>query len=44
MDFPNVHLVNDGTTSNEERLGAVACIELAIRQGGIQDDLVVIGG
>lgn len=42
--FPQVQLVCDGTTSNQERLGAVACIELAVRHFPIQDDLIVIGG
>ena len=39
-----VQLVSDGTSCNEKRLGAVACIELAIRHFNIQDHTVVIGG
>ena len=29
--YPQVKLVSDGSTCNEERLGAVGCIELAVR-------------
>ncbi len=43
-DYPTVHLVNDGSTCNDDRLGAVACIELVIRECGIDDDLIVVGG
>ena len=43
-DFSEVELVCDGTSCNEERLGAVACIELAVRHFNVQDSLVVIGG
>ncbi len=43
-EFSQVQLVCDGTNCNEERLGAVACIELAVRHFNIQDNLIVIGG
>ena len=43
-DYPRVQLVSDGTKCNEERLGAVACIGLAVRHFKINDDLIVIGG
>lgn len=36
--------VNDGTTSNHDRLGAVGDIQYAIDHGGIENDAVVIGG
>ena len=42
--YPNVSLVCDGSTCNEERLGAVGCIGLSVEHFSIQDDLVVIGG
>ena len=43
--FPEwVELVSDGTSCNEDRLGAVACIQLAVKHFDIQDDLTVIGG
>ncbi len=35
-------LLDDGSTSNEERLGAVADIAFAVREGRIRDDLLVI--
>ncbi len=43
-DYPQVKLVCDGTTINEERLGAIACIQLAIKHFDIQEELMVIGG
>ncbi|XP_077978996.1 UTP--glucose-1-phosphate uridylyltransferase-like [Glandiceps talaboti] len=43
-NFPNVKILNDNTTSNETRLGAVACIHLAVTQFDIQESLIVIGG
>jgi len=42
--WPEVRLICDGTFSNETRLGAVACIQLAVDAFAIQDDLLVIGG
>ena len=43
--FPKqVHLVSDGTTHNDNRLGAVGCMELAIKHFNINDDVIVIGG
>ena len=44
VDHPQVQLVSDGTRTNEARLGAVACVELAVRHFNIQDHLIVIGG
>ena len=43
-DHPQVQLVSDGSHSNEERLGAVGCVDLAVRHFQIKDDLIVIGG
>lgn len=37
-------LINDGTDSNENRLGAIKDLELAIRGERIDDDLLVIAG
>lgn len=42
--YPQVKIVSDGKTCNEERLGAVACIDLAVRHFRVEDDLIVIGG
>lgn len=40
-----VTVVNDGTTQNEERLGAIACLQLVVEQCGLQEDhTIVIGG
>lgn len=35
---------NDGTTSNEDRLGAVGDIDFVLREGKIDDDLLVVAG
>ena len=43
-DFPSVHLISDGSTSNDTRIGAVACIHLVVKQAGIDDSLMVIAG
>lgn len=39
-----ITIVDDGTTNNENRLGAVADIELAISKLNITEDLMVIAG
>jgi glucose-1-phosphate thymidylyltransferase len=43
-DEPDVHIVNDGTRSNEDRLGAIGDIRLTIEREQIDDDLMVIAG
>lgn len=37
-------ILNDGSASNETRLGAIKDLELAIREGHIDDDLLVVAG
>jgi glucose-1-phosphate thymidylyltransferase len=39
-----VHVHDDGTTSNETRLGAIGNIEFVRREAGLDDDLLVIAG
>lgn len=39
-----VHLINDRTLTNETRLGAIKDMELAIKEGAIDDDLLVVAG
>ncbi len=39
-----ISLINDGSTRNENRLGAVKDLELAIKKEGIEEDLLVIAG
>ena len=39
-----ITVVDDGTTSNETRLGAVKDIQYAIEQRDLDDDMLVIGG
>ncbi|XP_036393195.1 glucuronokinase with putative uridyl pyrophosphorylase [Megalops cyprinoides] len=43
-DFPVENVVNDGSTTLEGCLGAVADLELAIRSRKLQDDIMVIAG
>ena len=39
-----LRIINDGTQSNEDRLGAVGDINFVIKQENINDDLLVIAG
>ncbi len=39
-----IRLLNDGTVSNETRLGAVGDINFALKEEGIDEDLLVIAG
>lgn len=43
-DASRIFLVDDGTMTNDTRLGAIRDMELAIREGDIDDDLLVIAG
>lgn len=42
--FPEQNIINDGTVSNENRLGTVADLALAVRKKEINEDLLVIAG
>ncbi|XP_072557162.1 glucuronokinase with putative uridyl pyrophosphorylase isoform X2 [Paramormyrops kingsleyae] len=42
--FPAENVVNDGSTTPEDCLGAVADLELVIRSRRLQDDIMVIAG
>ena len=39
-----VEIVDDGTSDEETRLGAIGDLDLTIREGGIDDDLLVLAG
>jgi len=39
-----IHIVDDGTTSNEDRLGAIGDIGYVLRSHNIDDDLIVVAG
>ena len=39
-----VKIVDDGTSDEETRLGAIGDLDLTIREGGIDDDLLVLAG
>jgi len=44
-DFPaKIRVINDGTTSPEDRLGAVGDIHFVLKNNPIEDDLLIIGG
>ena len=40
----HVRIVNDGTTSNDDRLGAIGDTGFVLDQTGLDDDLVVVAG
>ncbi|XP_034429110.1 uncharacterized protein zgc:136439 [Hippoglossus hippoglossus] len=42
--FTNVQILSDQTRSNDERLGAVACLQLAVKHFKIEDHVIAIGG
>ncbi|XP_063964843.1 UTP--glucose-1-phosphate uridylyltransferase-like [Lytechinus pictus] len=44
LNWKCVHLISDSTTCNDDRIGAVACFQLAVKEGNIDDDVLVIGG
>ncbi|XP_056610693.1 uncharacterized protein zgc:136439 isoform X2 [Triplophysa dalaica] len=44
QEYPNVKVINDGTTKNENRHGAVACLQLTVKLCDVDDHLLVIGG
>lgn len=39
-----IKVINDKTTSNDDRLGAIGDIQYTIKQAEINDDLLIIGG
>lgn len=41
---PDVTVIDDGTTSDEDKLGAIGDIVFVLEQAGIDDDLVVVAG
>ena len=40
----NITVINDGTYTNDDRLGAIGDIAYTIEQGNINDDLLIIAG
>jgi glucose-1-phosphate thymidylyltransferase len=40
----DVQIVDDGTSDDETKLGAIGDLDLTIREGGIDDDLIVLAG
>src|SRR5918911_3448182 len=43
-DRPEVTVVDDGTTSDDTKLGAIGDLDLVIRQEGLDEDVVVAAG
>ncbi|XP_072886112.1 glucuronokinase with putative uridyl pyrophosphorylase isoform X2 [Hemitrygon akajei] len=43
-DFPTENIINDGSTTNETQLGAVADFELVVSSKKFSDDVMVIAG
>ena len=44
VDLPADNIVNDGSTSNDTRIGAIGDIALVISSKKIEDDLLIVGG
>lgn len=42
-DFPVENIVNNGSTTLQDQLGAVADLVLAVRSRRLQDDIMVVG-
>ncbi len=42
--YPNITIVNDGTTSNEDRLGSVGDIQFVLDHYLINEDVIILGG
>ena len=40
----NIDIMNDGTSTNESRLGSIGDIDLVISKKGLNDDLLIIAG
>jgi glucose-1-phosphate thymidylyltransferase len=40
----NIRVINDGTMTNEDRLGAIGDIDYVVQKQGINEDILVIGG
>ena len=40
----NIHVINDGTLSNEDRLGALGDIKFTLEKQNINDDVLIIAG
>lgn len=42
--FENVEILNDGTTNNDNKLGAIGDIDFVIKERDIDEDLLIIAG
>jgi glucose-1-phosphate thymidylyltransferase len=43
-NYKNIRIINDGTTSNEDRLGSIGDIQFVLDHADIHEDLMIIGG
>ena len=43
-EFPAENIINDGTTTPENSIGAVADVELVLRTRNIQEDIMIVAG
>ncbi|TPX38151.1 hypothetical protein SmJEL517_g00370 [Synchytrium microbalum] len=44
QSFSSAHILNDGSTSNDTRLGAIVDMALAVEKFSIQEDLLIVAG
>ncbi len=42
-NFPNITIINDGTLTNEDRLGSVGDIQYVIQNYDISEDVMILG-
>jgi len=42
--YPSVQLISDGSTHNDNKMGAVATLHFALKQLGIDESVMVIAG
>lgn len=42
-NYSNIHIINDGTNSNEDRLGSIGDIHYVMQHAKIDEDVMIIG-
>lgn len=42
--YRNIRIINDGTMSNEDRLGSIGDIRYVLQHADINDDVIILGG
>lgn len=42
--YKSIHIINDGTMSNEDRLGSIGDIHYVMEHAAITEDVIILGG